>query len=350
MGVTEYTESEITMFNQPAAADRTPRRPLAELHLHLEGTLEPEAIFELARANDVPLPYSELAELRARYEFGDLGSFLALYYENMAVLQTRTDFAEMTWRYAVRAARAGVRHTEVFIDPQAHTARGVAASTLLAGVQAGLHRAERELDLSSGIIVCVLRDKPVDDARRMLDEAMASEVPLLGIGLDSAEAGYPPELFADVFAAAGSAGLHKVAHAGEEGPPDYIWQAIDVLGVERIDHGVRCLEDDALVTRLVSEQVPLTVCPLSNVRLQVIDELANHPLPAMLERGLNVCLNSDDPAYFGGYLDDNVDQCESALELSMEDLDHLAANSIRSSFADQDRKAQLLGELAAYRS
>ena len=324
----------------------SPRRPLAELHLHLEGTLEPETIFELAKANSVPLPYADLAELRTRYEFDDLGSFLALYYENMAVLQTAADFEAMTWLYAARAARAGVRHAEVFIDPQAHTGRGITTKTVLTGVRAGLDRAQHELDLSSGIIVCVLRDQPVDGARRMLDEALASDVPLLGVGLDSAEVGYPPELFADVFAAAGAAGLRKVAHAGEEGPPAYIWQALDVLGAERIDHGVRCLEDDALVARLTSEQIPLTVCPLSNVRLQVIDDLAEHPLPRMLERGLNVCLNSDDPAYFGGYLDDNVDQCTTALKLSEGDLDLLAANSIRSSFAVQDRKDRLLGELA----
>lgn len=334
------------MPTQPPAFTAAPRRPLAELHLHLEGTLEPETIFELAKSNSLELPHADLAQLRTRYEFADLGSFLSLYYENMSVLRTVSDFETMAWLYASRAARAGVRHAEVFVDPQAHTNRGVSTQTVLSGVQAGLERAQRELDLSSGIIVCVLRDQPIDGARRMLDEALAAEVPLLGIGLDSAEVGFPPELFADVFAAACSAGLRKVAHAGEEGPPDYIWQALDVLGVERIDHGVRCLEDEALVSRLVGEQIPLTVCPLSNVRLQVINDLADHPLPTMLQRGLNVCLNSDDPAYFGGYLDDNVDQCESALQLSAKDLDQLAANSIRSSFAGQARRDQLLGELA----
>lgn len=333
------------MFIQPADPHRVPRRPLAELHLHLEGTLEPETIFGLARANGVALPYADLPALRARYEFDDLSSFLALYYENMAVLQTADDFANMTLAYAQRATRGGVRHAEVFIDPQAHTSRGVNTAAVLSGVQAGLDRASRELDLSSGIIVCVLRDEPVEGAARMLDEALASGVPLLGIGLDSAEVGHPPERFADVFASAASAGLRKVAHAGEEGPPDYIWQALDVLGVERIDHGVRCLEDDALVARLVSEQIPLTVCPLSNLRLKVIDDLATHPLPTMLERGLNVCVNSDDPAYFGGYVDDNLDQCASALRLSEDDLDRLAANSIRSSFAERARRDQLLEEL-----
>ncbi|MFF5991187.1 adenosine deaminase [Prauserella flavalba] len=329
------------MHPQP---DRIPS-PLAELHLHLEGTLEPELIFELARRNGVTLPYRDLDDLRARYRFRDLQSFLDLYYANMATLRTAADFERLTWAYAERAHAGGVRHAEVFVDPQAHTARGVPTETVLRGVAAGLERAESELGLTSGIIVCVLRDRPVAEARRMLEESLAAGVPLLGIGLDSAEVGYPPSLFADVFAAAAEAGLRRVAHAGEEGPPEYLWQALDVLGVERVDHGVRCLEDDVLVRRLAAEQVPLTVCPLSNVRLRVVDDLAAHPLRRMLDRGLLVTLNSDDPAYFGGYVDDNLRQCRDTLGLTGAELATLAANSVRASFAGAGRKAELLARL-----
>ena len=320
-------------------------QPITELHLHLEGTLEPETIFALAERSRVALPYRDLDDLRARYEFDDLSSFLDLYYANMTVLRTPADFETLTWHYAQRAHRAGVRHAEVFVDPQAHAARGVSCSTVLSGVWSGLQRAESELGITSGIIVCVVRDRPVVEARRMLEDCLSTEVPLLGLGLDSAEVGYPPRLFAEVFAAAADANLHRVAHAGEEGPPTYVWEALDVLGVERIDHGVRCLEDDALVRRLVAEQIPLTVCPLSNVRLKVIDQLRDHPLRRMLDRGLLVTVNSDDPAYFGGYVDDNLRQCRQALDLSAAEMDALARNSIAASFAPADRKADLVDRL-----
>jgi adenosine deaminase len=317
-------------------------RPIAELHLHLEGTLEPELIFELAARNERTLPYADLADLRSRYRFTDLQSFLDLYYANMATLRTEADFTSMTWRYLVRAHAAGVRHAEVFVDPQAHTTRGVSVADVLHGVQAGLDRAAAELDLTSGIIVCVLRDRPVAEALTMLEDALAVGVPILGIGLDSAEVGHPPEAFAGVFVTAAEAGLRRVAHAGEEGPPKYIWAALDVLGAERIDHGVRCLEDAALVDRLARDRVPLTVCPLSNVRLRVVPQMSEHPLPRMLDRGLMVTVNSDDPAYFGGYVDDNYAALRADLGLSDKVLGALAANSIASSFAPDERKAALL--------
>ncbi len=330
---------------QLSAASDLPT-PITELHLHLEGTLEPETIFALAAGHGIDLPYRDLDDLRGKYEFADLQSFLDLYYANMAVLRTSADFETLTWSYARRAHRAGVRHAEVFVDPQAHTARGISCATLLRGVWAGLRRAETELGMTGGIIVCVLRDRPVPEARRMLEECLAADVPLLGLGLDSAETGYPPRLFTEVFAAAGEAKLRRVAHAGEEGPARYVWEALDLLGVERIDHGVRCLEDDALVRRLADEQIPLTVCPLSNVRLQVVDHLRDHPLPRMLERGLLVTINSDDPAYFGGYVDDNLRQCRQALGLSDVEMATLARHSITASFAAPERKAALASQLA----
>jgi adenine deaminase len=321
--------------------------PIAELHLHLEGTLEPETIFALAERNQLDLPYRDIDDLRARYEFDNLQSFLDLYYANMAVLRTSADFETLTWRYAQRAHQAGVQHAEVFVDPQAHLVRGISCSTLLQGVWSGLQRAESQLGITSGIIVCIVRDRPVVEARRTLEDCLSADVPLLGLGLDSAEVGYPPRLFAEVFATAADANLRRVAHAGEEGPPSYIWEALDLLGVERIDHGVRCLEDDTLVGRLVDEQVPLTVCPLSNVRLKVVDQVRDHPLRRMLDRGLLVTVNSDDPAYFGGYVDDNLRQCRQALRLSAAEMNTLAQNSITASFAPPERSAALASQLAA---
>lgn len=321
-------------------------QPITELHLHLEGTLEPETIFALAERSRISLPYRDLDDLRARYEFDDLSSFLDLYYANMAVLRAHADFETMTWHYAQRAHRAGVRHAEVFVDPQAHTARGVSCATVLHGVWSGLQRAESELGMTSGIVVCIVRDRPVTEARSTLEDCLSTGVPLLGLGLDSAEVGYPPRLFAEVFRAAADANLHLVAHAGEEGPPEYVWEALDVLGVERVDHGVRCLEDEALVQRLVADQIPLTVCPLSNVRLKVVDQLRDHPLRRMLDRGLLVTVNSDDPAYFGGYVDDNLRACRRALDLTSGELDALARNSIAASFASAERKAELVSSLS----
>ncbi|GAA3139907.1 adenosine deaminase [Kribbella aluminosa] len=317
------------------------RLPKAELHLHLEGTLEPEMIFRFAERNSIRLPYVDVDELAARYRFDSLQSFLDLYYANMATLLTGEDFAEMTEAYLARAAVAGVRHAEVFLDPQAHTARGIPLDAVLEGVTSALGTAEQRHGISTGLIVAILRDQSAESAMTTLDAVLSSDVEVLGIGLDSAEVGHPPSKFVEVFAKARANGLRAVAHAGEEGPPSYIWEALDLLQVERIDHGVRCLEDDALVHRLAAEQIPLTVCPLSNVRLQVVPDLGRHPLPEMLDRNLLVTVNSDDPAYFGGYVDDNY----AALSLPPETLRQLAANSIRASFLDNTRKSDLLSEL-----
>ena len=321
--------------------------PLAELHLHLEGTLEPETIFAIAERNEVNLPYADLDDLRSRYAFTDLQSFLDLCYANVAVLRTAEDFSDMTTAYLDRARGAGVRHAEVFLNPQAHTARSVPLREVMEGVSSALSESLRNRGVSTGLIVAFLRDESEASAMETLEAVLALGVPIIGIGLDSAEVGHPPSKFARVFDRAHAEGLHCVAHAGEEGPPSYIWEALDVLGVSRIDHGNRCLEDDQLVRRLAEEQVPLTVCPLSNVRLKVVSEIGSHPVATMLERGLMVTVNSDDPAYFGGYVDDNFDALIEAGHLGPADLATLARNSIEASFADSGRKRQLVEELDA---
>ena len=333
----------------PATPSGEPRPalPFAELHLHIEGTLEPETVFALARRNGIDLPYRDEDDLRARYEFTDLQSFLDLYYDNMAVLRTEQDFADMTRAYLERAAAAGVRHAEIMFDPQAHLVRGVDLAVVVNGIVGVLATSEADLCMSTSLVAAFLRDRPVPEALDVLERLLAMGAPIIGIGLDSAEVGFPPGQFASVYERARAAGLRLVAHAGEEGPAEYVAEALDVLGVERIDHGIRVLDDDALVERLVAEQVPLTVCPLSNVRLRAVDTLADHPLATMLHRGLRVSVNSDDPAYFGGYLDDNVRQTTAALGLSEADVVRLAENSIRSAFLDAARREQLLGDLRA---
>ncbi|MBC9226848.1 adenosine deaminase [Aeromicrobium sp. 636] len=306
--------------------------PAAELHVHIEGTLEPELIYELAERNGIDLPYAGLDDLRARYEFDDLQSFLDLYYANMQVLVTAQDFTDLALAYLHRAAQANVVRAELFFDPQAHLVRGVELSTVMEGLGAAIKRSPSETGVEAALIACFLRDRPPAEAVEVLSELIAMGAPIIGIGLDSAERDYPPRLFKEVFDLAAEHGLHRVAHAGEEGPADYIREALDVLGVERVDHGVRCLEDDDLVERLVRDQVPLTVCPLSNVRLKGVARMEEHPLKRMLQLGLNVSVHSDDPAYFGGYLDDNVTAVRDALGLTPEDLETLAANSLASAF------------------
>jgi adenosine deaminase len=308
-----------------------PEIAFAELHVHLEGTMEPELILALAERNHVRLPYRDLEDLRSRYAFTDLQSFLGLYYANMPVLQTEQDFADLTEAYLRRASRSGVRHAEVFLDLQAHTGRGLPPEVPLAGVTAALGRSE-ELGLTSGLIVTMLRHLPAESAMQAYEQVCASGVPFLGIGLCSSEVGYPATPFADVFARARADGRHTVAHAGEEGDPSYVWEVLDVLRVERVDHGIRSVEDPVLMDRLVAEQVPLTVCPLSNVRLKAVPSLAQHPLARMLRAGALVSVNSDDPAYFGGYLDDNLTAVRAALGLTDDEVRRLAENSLRSSF------------------
>jgi len=306
--------------------------PAAELHVHIEGTLEPELIYELAERNGIDLPYADLDDLRARYEFDDLQSFLDLYYANMQVLVTAQDFTDLALAYLHRAAQANVVRAELFFDPQAHLVRGVELSTVMEGLGAAIKRSPSETGVEAALIACFLRDRPPAEAVEVLSELISLGAPIIGIGLDSAERDYPPRLFKEVFDLAAEHGLHRVAHAGEEGPADYIREALDVLGVERVDHGVRCLEDADLVDRLVRDRVPLTVCPLSNVRLKGVARMEDHPLKRMLELGLNVSIHSDDPAYFGGYVDDNFTAVRDALGLTPEDLETLAANSLASAF------------------
>ncbi|MGW2096756.1 adenosine deaminase [Streptomyces olivaceoviridis] len=324
--------------------------PKAELHLHIEGTLEPELAFELAARNGVTLPYTDTDALREAYRFEDLQSFLDLYYELMAVLRTEQDFADLANAYLARAATQGVRHAEIFFDPQAHLARGVAMGTVVEGLWRALGSSEADHGVSTKLIMCFLRDESAESALATLEAAKPYLDRITGVGLDSAEVGHPPVKFREVYEAAAALGLRRVAHAGEEGPPEYITEALDVLGVERVDHGLRCMEDPALVERLVRERIPLTLCPLSNVRLRTVDTLADHPLPAMLDAGLLCTVNSDDPAYFGGYAGDNVAAVHEALGLSRDRLRELARNSFLASFLedDEERRARYLAEVDAY--
>ncbi|MDQ0403706.1 adenosine deaminase [Streptomyces sp. NPDC000349] len=324
--------------------------PKAELHLHIEGTLEPELAFELAARNSVPLPYADEEALREAYRFEDLQSFLNLYYELMTVLRTERDFEDLAGAYLARAAAQGVRHAEIFFDPQAHLARGVEMGTVVEGLWRALGRSRENHGVSTRLIMCFLRDESAESAMRTLDAARPYLDRITGVGLDSAEVGHPPAKFREVYEAAAALGLRRVAHAGEEGPPEYVTEALDVLGVERVDHGLRSLEDPELVARLVRDRVPLTLCPLSNVRLRTVDTLADHPLPAMLDAGLMCTVNSDDPAYFGGYAGDNFDAVRLALGLTEEWLRELARNSFLASFLEDDEelRARCLAEVAAY--
>jgi adenosine deaminase len=316
--------------------------PTAELHIHIEGTLEPELLVRLAARNGVRLPTTDLGELRSRYRFTDLRSFLDLYYANLPVLRTEQDFYDLATAYLRRAVAGGVRRAEIFFDPQSHLANGVPLAAVFAGLTGALADAP---DISAELIPCFLRDLGAEAAAEMLRAALPFRSQFIGVGLDSAEVGFPPSLFREVYRIAAAEGLHLVAHAGEEGGPDYVWEALDVLGVERIDHGIRAMEDPALVRRLRKDRSPLTVCPLSNVALRVVDTLAGHVLPAMLGEGLQVCVNSDDPAYFGGYLDDNFAAVRRELGLDDGQLALLARNSFDACFApeaDRDRwKAEL---------
>ena len=326
------------------ARDRLPAllrtMPKAELHLHIEGTLEPELIFRLAQRNGVALPYPSVDALRAAYAFTDLQSFLDLYYAGAGVLKTEQDFFDMAWAYFERAAADNVVHAEVFFDPQTRTERGVGIETVIVGLEHACRRAHAEYGLSAKLILCFLRHLSEEAAFATLEQALPYRQHFIGVGLDSSERGHPPEKFARVFARCRELGLHVVAHAGEEGPPAYIESALDVLKVERIDHGVRCTEDPALVRRLAAMRMPLTVCPLSNVKLRVFDTLADHNLKTLLAAGLCATVNSDDPAYFGGYVNDNFVQTFAALPaLNARDAWQLAANSFEASFVPDPQKA-----------
>ena len=323
--------------------------PKAELHIHIEGSLEPETIFALARRNGVTLPHASVEALRAAYAFSDLQSFLDIYYAGAGVLKTERDFFDMAWAYLERAAADNVVHAEIFFDPQTHTERGVPIGAAILGLAHACRRAHAEWGLSAKLILCFLRHLSEDEALATLDAALPWREHFIGVGLDSSERGHPPEKFARVFERARALGLHVVAHAGEEGPPAYIESALDILKVERIDHGVRCVESPALVQRLVRERMPLTMCPLSNVKLRVFDTLAEHTLPALLAAGLCVTVNSDDPAYFGGYVNDNFVQTFAALPaLGAREAHLLARNSFEASFATGADKAGWIAALDAH--
>ncbi len=322
--------------------------PKAELHLHIEGTLEPELMFALAARNGLEPPAASVAELRAAYRFANLQDFLDLYYRGAGVLLGEADFYDLALAYFERAAAEGVLHAEVSFDPQVHTRRGVAFETVIDGLHRAALEAADRLGVSSKLILCFLRDLEAEDAMATLEEALPHGERIAAVGLDSTELGHPPSKFEAVFARARAEGLRTVAHAGEEGPADYVRQALDVLRVSRIDHGIRSLEDAALVRRLARDGTPLTVCPLSNVRLGAVSAMSRHPLAEMLERGLKVTVNSDDPAYFGGYLNANYRAAQEALGLSLDQLALLARNSFEASFLEQADKAPLIARLDAY--
>lgn len=322
--------------------------PKAELHLHIEGTLEPEQMFELAARNGVPLAYRNVAEVRAAYQFDDLQSFLNLYHQGMTVLRTEEDFYDLALAYFRRAHADGVVHADVSFDSQGHLARGIELGVPFQGLTRAMHDAQHELGISSALIMSFLRDESAQDALAVFERAEPWYDQLAAIGLDNAERGNPPGKFRAVFERAKAVGLARTAHAGEEGPPSYITEALDILDVNRIDHGVRCVEDPDLLRRLHDTQMPLTVCPLSNVNLHVVDSLADHPLPQMLEAGLNVSLNSDDPAYLGGGMLTNFRACAHVFGWDQSAFRRLAANSINAAFMPDERRQRVLAELSGY--
>ncbi|MBD9425912.1 adenosine deaminase [Pseudomonas sp. PDM15] len=302
--------------------------PKAELHLHLEGSLEPELLFALAERNRIALPWADVNSLRGAYAFNNLQEFLDLYYQGANVLRTEQDFYDLTWAYLLKCREQGVIHTEPFFDPQTHTDRGIPFEVVLRGIKQALVDGEKQLGITHGLILSFLRHLSEEEAFKTLEQAMPFRDAFVAVGLDSSEKGFPPRLFERVFAKARSEGLLTVAHAGEEGPPEYIWEALDLLKIERIDHGVRAIEDERLMQRIIDEQIPLTVCPLSNIKLCVFDNVAQHNILAMLERGVKVTVNSDDPAYFGGYVGENFAALERDLGMTREQAARLAANSL----------------------
>ena len=323
--------------------------PKAELHIHIEGSLEPAMMFELAARNSVDLPYADVEEISSAYNFKCLQDFLDLYYQGMSVLQTEQDFHDLTWAYLQRCHQQNVVHCEIFFDPQGHTGRGIEFEVFMKGICGALDKAQTELGISSRLIMCFLRHLDEASAFETLRAAEPYLHSITGVGLDSSELGHPPNLFERVFAEAAKRGLKRVAHAGEEGPPEYVYEALDGLGVDRIDHGNRSLEDDALVRRLASENMSLTVCPLSNLRLAVVDDMSKHPIRNMLALGLSACVNSDDPAYFGGYMNENFNALIDATGLTRDEVFQLTINGFESSFLSPEDKQVHLDNIHAMR-
>jgi len=324
--------------------------PKAELHLHIEGTFEPELMFKIAQRNGIEIPYENVEALRKAYDFSQLQDFLDVYYQGMNVLQKEQDFYDLTWAYLQKIHTQNVLHTEIFFDPQGHTSRGVAFETALNGIYKALQDGQKQLGISFGIIMCFLRHLDADDAMATLEQALPYKDKIIGVGLDSSELGHPPEKFTAVFERAKSEGFRIVAHAGEEGPPEYVYQALDLLQVDRIDHGNRALEDEALTQRIAREGIALTVCPLSNLKLCVVEDLKDHPMRKMLDAGLKATMNSDDPAYFGGYMNENFLQLTEALNLTKEEVVTLARNGFEAAFIPDDDKQVLIDKLEAYQA
>jgi adenine deaminase len=325
--------------------DLIKRLPKCELHIHIEGSLEPELMFKLAARNGIRLPYASVEALRQAYKFGNLQDFLNLYYQGMSVLITEQDFYDLAFAYLERAHADNVRHVEMFFDPQGHTGRGIAFATVIDGLSRAIADAERRLGIKASLIMCFLRHLDEADAERTLETALAFKGRIVGVGLDSSERGNPPSKFRHVFRRALDAGFFLTAHAGEEGPASYVWEALDVLGVSRVDHGNHSLDDDTLMGRLAREQVPLTMCPLSNLRLRVVDDLKHHPLRRLMDRGLMVTVNSDDPAYFGGYVNDNYVAVSGALALGRAEIEAIVRNSVKASLMPAPEKAAVLAEI-----
>ena len=319
--------------------------PKAELHLHIEGSLEPELMFKLSKRNKIEIPFKSVNEIRSAYNFHDLQSFLNIYYRGSNVLINQKDFFDLTWSYMLKCKEESIVHTEIFFDPQTHTNRGIEFDLVINGIHNALIKAEKELGITSKIIMCFLRHLDEESAFETLNKALTHKKKITGIGLDSSEIGNPPSKFERVFKKALEEDFFTVAHAGEEGPCEYIWEALNLLKVKRIDHGVQCLKDEKLVQKLRDEQIPLTVCPLSNVKLCVFEKLEDHNLKKLMDNGLMANVNSDDPAYFGGYLNTNLIECQKTLNLSIEDVKRLAINSFKSSFLREDMKKKWIGQI-----
>ena len=322
--------------------------PKIELHVHIEGTLEPEMMFSLAKRNHIQLPYKTIQDIHAAYQFTNLQSFLDLYYQGARVLQTEEDFYDLMFAYLKKAHQQNVRHAEIFFDPQTHTQRGIPFEIFMRGLMRAKEDAQHQLGIRSALIMCFLRHLSPEDAIKTLEQARPFREMILGVGLDSSEVGRPPSLFKDVFIRAQDEGYRSVAHAGEEGPPEYVWEAINLLDVKRIDHGVRSLEDPTLIDYLVEHQIPLTVCPLSNIKLCVFDDISQHNLKKLLDLGVRVTINSDDPAYFGGYMNENFSATQEGLHLSKEDLFQISTNTINAAFLDEPFKVKLKTALNQY--
>ena len=321
------------------------KTPKAELHLHIEGTLEPEHMFELAKRNNVSIPYNNVEEVKSAYNFKNLDSFLNIYYQGSKVLIHEKDFFNLTWAYILKCKEDNIVHTEIFFDPQTHLDRGISFDIVINGISKALDKANLEFGLTSKIIMCFLRHLDEESGFKVLDQALKYKNKIVGVGLDSSELGNPPKKFEKLFQKARNEGFLTVAHAGEEGPPEYIWDSINLLKVKRIDHGVQSLKDEKLVDLLIKEQIPLTVCPLSNIKLCVFDKIENHNLKKMLNKGLRVMVNSDDPAYFGGYLNKNLTETQLALDLSLEEIKTLIINSFKSSFLKDDKKKEWIDKI-----